>query len=131
MKRITICMIILVSSIICKAQTDTSYLITGGSYGFIYCKGISYTSKPRNSLYIYEKAQKIIIEGDTMTAVRNLLTYLLEEKNENDYAQVLLSRINLPYMSKLFKDKTFDFYLKGYKIIIDNNKKQRNKQTLK
>lgn len=89
-------------------------------FGFIYCKGIGWTENKNQDSIL-----SISIDGDTMTAVRSLLVYCTQEKNENDAAYRLLATVNLDQLSKIMESKEFDFYLKDYRKIVKKNKKQR------
>jgi hypothetical protein len=90
--------------------------------GFIYSPGIQWTENKKQDSIL-----DIIIEKDTMVAVRNLLTYCSQEKEEGDYARILLLMINLNYLQKVNKNKDFDFYLKEYRKSVAKNKKYRVK----
>lgn len=90
--------------------------------GFIYSPGISWTENQKQDSII-----NIFIEGDTMTAIRNLLIYCLQEKSENDYASILLSIINLDSLKKMFNSREFSFYLSEYRKAKAKNEKFRKK----
>ncbi len=112
---------IVISTNICQSQ-----IIIGKAgepiNGFVYSPGIGWTeNKTQDSVL------RIVIEKDTMTAIRNLLNYCLQEKAENDNASILLSMINLEYLKTIVKRKEFNFYLAEYKKTVARNKKARNK----
>ena len=89
--------------------------------GFIYSPGIRWIENEKQ-----DSVLDIIIEQDTMVAVRNLLIYCLQEKDEGDNARVLLSMINLDVLKGMMKSKEFDFYLKEYRKTVAKNKKYRD-----
>jgi len=90
--------------------------------GFIYVKGMRWIENQKQ-----DSVKKIIIEIDTMVAVRNLLIYCMQEKEEGDNARILLSMINLDVLKNIMKSKEFDFYLKEYRKVVAKNEKYRNK----
>jgi len=107
-------------SSVCYGQYSDSIIVTQGPTGFMYSEGIRwYENKKQDSVL------DIIIEGDTMTAIRNLLVYCLQEKSEGDNARILLSMINLDELNKLFKNRDFNFYLKEYRKVVAKNKKEQ------
>jgi hypothetical protein len=89
--------------------------------GYIYVKGITWITNQKQ-----DSIKKIIIEGDTMITIKNLLIYCMQEKEENYYAGTLLSLVNLDLLKSILKNKDFDFYLKKYRLILDKNKKYRD-----
>ena len=109
----------------CKAQVlvaaDTTIL-----YGIslTYASGISFTRYDDST---YDSIKKIFIEGDTMTAVRNLLVYCLQVKEESDYGSILLDMINLDELKKIFKSRDFNFYLSEYRKVLIKNKGRQKK----
>ena len=110
---------LLLCAVFCQGQQLQKFEPTTG---FIYSPGIQWTENKKQDSVI-----KIIIEKDTMIAVRNLLIYCLQEKSENDNANILLSMINLDYLKTIMKSKEFDFYLNEYKKAKAKNKKDRAK----
>ncbi len=114
--------ILLLCAAFCQGQTQKINLFSSGdiTLSLSYSPGIEWTGNDRQ-----DSVKSITIKGDTMTSVRNLLVYLLQEKEENDNARILLSMINLDQLKRVFKNKTFDFYLKEYKKTVDKNKKYR------
>lgn len=101
-------------------STDTIMQIHPSLNGFIYVEGIMWTENRKQDSVI-----DIIIEGDTMTAIRNLLIYCLQEKQENDNAFYLLNTLNLDHLSKLINSEDFNFYLKQYRTSVKKNKLKR------
>lgn len=120
MKKILIPLLTL-CSLFCKGQISISN--DESTTGFIYSPGIQWTENSKQDSIV-----KIIIEGDTMRAVRNLLEYCTQENNENDNASIILSMINLNYLKKMFGSKEFNFYLKEYRKEVAKNKKARLKK---
>ncbi len=90
--------------------------------GFMYCKGIRWTETKKQ-----DSVLNIEIEGDTMTAIRNLLVFCMQEKEEKDGAEMLLRSLNLDYLKTFLNDKTFDYLLKDYRKVVSKNKKARDK----
>ncbi len=90
--------------------------------GFIYVEGIQWRENSKQ-----DSVTDIIIEGDTMAAIRSLLIYCLQEKSENDNAGGLLSTLNLDYLQRLLKSKEFNYFHKEYKAALSKNKRARNK----
>ena len=117
---IMLTLILFILAVFCKPQIAVK-VHTQCQTGFIYAPGITWTENKAQDSVI-----DIFIEGDTMTAVRNLLIYCMQEKNENDNAGVLLSMINLDHVKKLFNNKEFNFYLKEYRTAQAKNKKYRD-----
>ena len=107
-------------AVFCQAQISISS--EEPRTGFIYSPGISWTENQKQDSVI-----NIFIEGDTMTAIRNLLIYCLQEKSENDNANILLSMINLDHLKKMFNSKEFTFYLSEYRKVKSSNEKVRKK----
>jgi hypothetical protein len=89
-----------------------------------YASGISFTRYDDST---YDSIKKIFIEGDTMTAVRNLLVYCLQVKEESDYGSILLDMINLDELKKIFKSRDFNFYLSEYRKVLIKNKGRQKK----
>lgn len=118
---------IFMTATICSAQNGVDSMYYGGksgyvSTGFMYVKGVQWIENEKQ-----DSIKNIVIEGDTMAAIRSLLVYCLQEKSENDYANLLLSQINLDYLKTMFKSKEFTYCLKEYRKVIAKNKKQRTK----
>jgi hypothetical protein len=111
-------------------KSDSMFLI--GTAVSTYRMSLSYS--PKISFTENKKQDSIInifIEGDTLSAIRQLLVYCLQEKSENDNARILLSHLNLDYVSSLIKDREFTFYLKSYKRVVSENKRFRDKHIQK
>lgn len=124
MKTLTLILSMLLSFTFCKGQKNDSLLIMYGSsfhtMGFIFAHGISWTKNEKQ-----DSVLEIIIQGDTMTAIRNLLLYCMQEKEENDNAGYVLRTLNLDHLSSLIKNEDFDFYLKQYRNSIERNNLKR------
>lgn len=89
--------------------------------GFMYSPGVMWEMNERDSV------TRIHITGDTLTAIKNLLIYCLQEKKENDNAAGLLSIINLDQFKKTYNYRPFNFYLAEYRKAVASNKKYRQK----
>ena len=135
MKKILVASFILFS-LVCKGQDSTvksSLIFTSspvyfdsvfvGSTELIYAPGISWTESDNQDSII-----KIQIEGDTMMAIRNLLVYCLQEKDEADNGTMVLSNINLNILKKMFNSKYFNIEVAEYRKTILKNKKERLKK---
>ena len=105
-----------------SSQAQVSIGVGQSTTGFTYSPGIQWTENQKQ-----DSVLKIYIEGDTMTAIRNLLVYCLQEKSENDNANIVLSMINLDYLKKIFKSKEFNYYLSEYAKAKAKNKKVRKR----
>lgn len=103
-------------------KIDSSFLHTSTAYKmeFIYADGIKWSENKKQ-----DSIKQIFIEGDTMTAVRNLLVYCTQEKNEGDAARIVLSMLRLDVIGKIIKRKDFDYWVKQYKKIVAKNIKDR------
>lgn len=112
--------ILLLCAVTVKSQIKLSNMNV--RTGFIYSPGISWTETQKQDSVI-----NIFIEGDTMTAIRNLLLYCLQVKSENDNADILLSMINLDALKKMFNNKEFNFYLSEYRKAKAKNERVRKK----
>lgn len=130
MKKYTIPLLLVFSFNLCKAQDSINcvakspYLICGEIYtGLIYCRGIEWTENQKQ-----DSVKEIIITSDTMTVVRNLLVYLLQQKNENDAAGLILSMINLNQLKKIFNDSDFNYFVDDYKKVVTRNKAALTRQ---
>jgi hypothetical protein len=122
MKRI-ILILLMFKGCVAFGQNDSNFIRFSTEHyksGFAFCAGVLWTSNAKQDSII-----NIFIEGDTMTAVRNLLVYCMQEKSENDNARILLSMINLDHIKTLFKSNDFIFYLKEYRKAIKENIKER------
>jgi hypothetical protein len=112
--------ILMLFAVFCQGQIKIGIGTT--KVGFIYSPGITWTENQKQDSVI-----DIFIEGDTMTAIRKLLIYCLQEKSENDNANILLLMINLDALKKMFNSKEFSFYLSEYRNVKTKNKKAREK----
>jgi len=112
--------ILILSLLIC--QNTKAQLMTGKiENGLSFVRGLSWEENQKQ-----DSVTVIHIEGDTITAVKNLLIYCLQEKRENDYARILLSMLNLDNIKTMFKENDFSFYLKEYRKAVAENKKYRS-----
>lgn len=120
--KLTFILSMLLFSCFCKGQRNDSLLITYGTvtHGFVFAHGITWTENNKQ-----DSVLEIIIVGDTMSAIRNLLLYCLQEKEENEYSGDILSNLNLDNLSRLIKNEYFDFYLKQYRKTVARNSLQR------
>lgn len=102
----------------CNGQKKDSILITFGTttHGFVFAHGITWTENKKQ-----DSVLKIIIQGDTMDAIRSLLLYCLQEKEESDYASYVFRALNLDNLSAFLKNEDFDFYLKQYRTSVERN----------
>lgn len=118
MKTLTLILSMLLFLNVCNGQRNDSLLITFGTitHGFIFAHGITWTENKNQ-----DSVLEIIIEGDTMAAIRNLLLYCLQGKKENEYAGYVLSTLNLDNLSAMIKNDDFDFYLKQYRKAVATN----------
>lgn len=121
MNKYFVIIIFVFCSLLCRSQVSVS--TEPIRTGLIYSPGITWTENQKQGSVV-----DIFIEGDTMTAIRNLLVYCLQEKSENDNANIILSMINLEQLRQLFKNKEFNFYLLEYKKAKTKNKKERDKK---
>lgn len=104
----------------CNAQiSDTVSMITYFRNGLIYVHGIEWTEDKNGEIKAYIETK------DTIGTVKSLLTYCLEEKEENMYASCILDMINLDALCRNFKNKSFSNYVKLYRESIKNHKKRR------
>ncbi|MHA4844442.1 hypothetical protein ACX0G7_09770 [Flavitalea antarctica] len=113
--------ILLVPATVCAQITSFTVSIGEVSNGFIYSEGIQWRHDSTG-----KRIKDIIITGDTMTAIKNLLIYCLEEKHENDQAKGILSHINLSVLQGWFKSPEFNYYVKEYKKAVATSEKRRN-----
>ena len=125
MKKLLIIPLIFIGSI-AHSQIDSIVAHMGviGYQGFLVVPGIEWVQEK-------DSITQIVVIGDTATAIRDLLTFSIQQNDESMYASMLLNYINLDYIKKVLKDKTFNSLLAQYrKVVEDNQIKRQNSQTL-
>lgn len=104
-----------------SAQLSSTFSVSSTfTTSFVFSKGIEWVESNHQ-----DSIKNIIIEGDTMTAIRNLLIYCLQVKRENEYAKTLWQMVNIDKINELYGSEDFDFYVKKYKKILAQNKKYK------